>query len=80
MADDVLFEFLHMEIVAHVYKEQATREDIDKVTWQVLIWQVCIGFQLLGTNSMGWLLKRLCYLFVYNFNWKKILLEPIQYV
>uniref|UniRef100_A0A8C1HYD0 Trafficking protein particle complex subunit 6B n=1 Tax=Cyprinus carpio carpio TaxID=630221 RepID=A0A8C1HYD0_CYPCA len=30
MADDALFEFLHMEIVAHVYKEQATREDIDK--------------------------------------------------
>lgn len=36
MADDVLFEFLHMEIVAHVYKEHATREDIDKVTWQGL--------------------------------------------
>ncbi len=31
MADDTLFEFLHMEIVAHMYKEQATREDIDKV-------------------------------------------------
>lgn len=31
MADDVLFEFLHMEIVAHVYREHATREDIDKV-------------------------------------------------
>ncbi|XP_051965612.1 trafficking protein particle complex subunit 6b-like [Xyrauchen texanus] len=30
MADDVLFEFLHMEIVAHIYKEQVTREDIDK--------------------------------------------------
>nr|XP_055052012.1 trafficking protein particle complex subunit 6B, like [Misgurnus anguillicaudatus] len=30
MADDVLFEFLHMEIVSHVYKEQATRGDIDK--------------------------------------------------
>uniref|UniRef100_A0A673L1E5 Trafficking protein particle complex subunit 6B n=1 Tax=Sinocyclocheilus rhinocerous TaxID=307959 RepID=A0A673L1E5_9TELE len=30
MADDALFEFLHMEIVALVYKEQATREDIDK--------------------------------------------------
>ncbi|KAL6471743.1 hypothetical protein MHYP_G00203930 [Metynnis hypsauchen] len=30
MADDVLFEFLHMEIVSHVYKEQASREDIDK--------------------------------------------------
>ncbi|KTF93166.1 hypothetical protein cypCar_00029449 [Cyprinus carpio] len=31
MADDVLFEFLHMEIVAHVYREHATREDIDKL-------------------------------------------------
>lgn len=31
MADDALFEFLHMEIVAHVYKEHATRDDIDKV-------------------------------------------------
>ncbi|KAL7825105.1 hypothetical protein AOLI_G00323120 [Acnodon oligacanthus] len=30
MADDVLFEFLHMEMVSHVYKEQASREDIDK--------------------------------------------------
>jgi len=31
MADDALFEFLHMEIVSHVYKEHATREDIDRV-------------------------------------------------
>ncbi|XP_036413591.1 trafficking protein particle complex 6b-like [Colossoma macropomum] len=30
MADDVLFEFLHMEIVSHVYKEQTSREDTDK--------------------------------------------------
>ncbi|XP_030633661.1 trafficking protein particle complex subunit 6B, like isoform X3 [Chanos chanos] len=30
MADDALFEFLHMEIVSHVYKEQASRADIDK--------------------------------------------------
>lgn len=32
MADDVLFEFLHMEIVSHVYKEQASRDDCDKVS------------------------------------------------
>ncbi|XP_053362813.1 trafficking protein particle complex subunit 6B, like [Clarias gariepinus] len=30
MADDILFEFLHMEMVCHIYTEQMTREDIDK--------------------------------------------------
>ncbi len=44
MADDTLFEFLHMEIVAHMYKEQATREDIDKVpstSMQIQFHQIC---------------------------------------
>ena len=31
MADDSLFEFLHMEIVSHVYKEHESRGDNDKV-------------------------------------------------
>ncbi|KAF7699799.1 trafficking protein particle complex subunit 6B, like [Silurus meridionalis] len=30
MADDILFEFLHMEMVSHIYKEQTTRDDIEK--------------------------------------------------
>ncbi|XP_062872750.1 trafficking protein particle complex subunit 6B, like [Trichomycterus rosablanca] len=30
MADDVLFEFLHMEIVSYVYREQTAQEDQDK--------------------------------------------------
>ncbi|XP_012693876.1 trafficking protein particle complex subunit 6B, like isoform X2 [Clupea harengus] len=30
MADDSLFEFLHMEIVSHVYKEHESRGDNDK--------------------------------------------------
>ncbi|KAJ7990359.1 hypothetical protein DPEC_G00299480 [Dallia pectoralis] len=30
MADDVLFEFLHMEMVSHIYKEQASRGEMDK--------------------------------------------------
>lgn len=29
MADEVLFEFLHMEIVSHVYKEQQANKDMD---------------------------------------------------
>lgn len=36
MADDSLFEFLHMEIVSHVYKEHESRGDNDKVT---LVWK-----------------------------------------
>lgn len=31
MADDILFEFLHMEMVSHIYTEQAAQEDIEKV-------------------------------------------------
>lgn len=31
MADDVLFEFLHMEMVSHIYKDQASRAEVDKV-------------------------------------------------
>lgn len=31
MADDILFEFLHMEMVSHIYMEHTTREDIEKV-------------------------------------------------
>lgn len=30
MADDALFEFLHMEMVSHVYKEQASRGETEK--------------------------------------------------
>ncbi|XP_036392154.1 trafficking protein particle complex 6b-like isoform X2 [Megalops cyprinoides] len=30
MADDALFEFLHMEMVAHVYKEQASRAETEQ--------------------------------------------------
>ncbi|KAL0972873.1 hypothetical protein UPYG_G00195890 [Umbra pygmaea] len=30
MADDVLFEFLHMEIVSHIYKDQASVGGMDK--------------------------------------------------
>ncbi|XP_035647562.1 trafficking protein particle complex subunit 6B, like [Oncorhynchus keta] len=30
MADDVLFEFLHMEMVSHIYKDQASRGEMDK--------------------------------------------------
>ncbi|KAI1893370.1 hypothetical protein AGOR_G00123040 [Albula goreensis] len=30
MADDALFEFLHMEMVAHVYKEQAARTEMEQ--------------------------------------------------
>lgn len=30
-ADDILFEFLHMEMVSLIYTEQATREDLEKV-------------------------------------------------
>ncbi|XP_060743832.1 trafficking protein particle complex subunit 6B, like [Tachysurus vachellii] len=29
-ADDVLFEFLHMEMVSHLHTEQATRDDVEK--------------------------------------------------
>ncbi|XP_017347032.1 trafficking protein particle complex subunit 6B, like [Ictalurus punctatus] len=30
MADDILFEFLHMEMVSHIYTEHTTREDIER--------------------------------------------------
>ncbi|XP_064157959.1 trafficking protein particle complex subunit 6B, like [Anguilla rostrata] len=30
MADDALFEFLHMEMVAHIYKEQASRAESEQ--------------------------------------------------
>lgn len=40
MADDALFEFLHMEIVSHVYKEHATREDIDRVPSYIAVYKM----------------------------------------
>uniref|UniRef100_A0A4W5QIN7 Uncharacterized protein n=1 Tax=Hucho hucho TaxID=62062 RepID=A0A4W5QIN7_9TELE len=30
MADDVLFEFLHLEMVSHIYKDQTSRGEMDK--------------------------------------------------
>ena len=32
MADDVLFAFLHLEMVSHIYRDQASRGEMDKVT------------------------------------------------
>lgn len=29
-ADDILFEFLHMEMVSHLYSEQESREDVER--------------------------------------------------
>ncbi|KAI2656091.1 Trafficking protein particle complex subunit 6b [Labeo rohita] len=46
MADDALFEFLHMEIVAHVYKEHATRDDIDKERVTCISTLEAMGFRV----------------------------------
>ncbi|XP_062408712.1 trafficking protein particle complex subunit 6B, like [Sardina pilchardus] len=46
MADDSLFEFLHMEIVSHVYKEQESRGDNDKERGTCVSLLECMGFRV----------------------------------
>lgn len=46
MADDALFEFLHMEIVSHVYKEQESRGDHEKERSTCVSVLECMGFRV----------------------------------